>query len=284
MTALDPRLVPAFVALAEELHFGRAAERLHLSQPALTQQLQRLEQQLGVVLFERSRQGVSLSEAGGALLPVARAAQDATAALAESARELAEGRCGVLRLGVSNGAHYALHGLLEDFDVHRRTQPSATLAADVRDGVLDAGIGFCVDELPGVRRELLGHVRASVAVRVGHRLAGASSLGLDDLREERIALADDRDAPGYNRAVTAAFAGAGVEPSFIGRDGGATAWERAIDGGCPGLSSACDIHARSAGVQLVPLRDDVRFPLYLLTASSRPVVQAFAAAARQAFP
>src|SRR5687767_10204381 len=116
MTALDPRLVPAFLALADELHFGRAAERPHLSQPALTQQLQRLERQLGVVLFERSRQGVRLSGAGTALLPAARAAQDAAAAFAESARELAEGRRGELRLGVSPGAHYALQALMGEFD------------------------------------------------------------------------------------------------------------------------------------------------------------------------
>ena len=284
MTALDPRLVPAFLALADELHFGRAAERLHVSQPGLSQQLQRLERQLGVVLFDRDRHGVRLPETGAALLPAARAAHDAAEAFAERARELAGGARGELRLGVSPGAHYAVQGLLARFDVRRRTPPSATLAAAVRDGELDAALAYCVDDVEGVHRELLTRVRASVALHVGHPLAQADSLSLEDLRDERIALADDRDAPGYNRAVLAAFERAGIDPVTSDRHGGATAWEDAIDGGCAGLSSASDIHARSAAVRLVALRDEVRFPLYLLTTSRRPVVAAFAEAARQAFP
>jgi DNA-binding transcriptional LysR family regulator len=283
MTAVDPRLLPTFVALAEELHFGRAAERMHVSQPALTQQLQRLERQLGLELFARSRHRVELSAAGAALLPAARAAENAAGAFEEVARELAEGRRGVLRLGVSTGAHYAVQALLSELgelDVQRRTEPSAALAGHVFARDIDAGIGFCVEPVAGVAREPLAEIRASVAVRSSHPLAGAVELSLEDLRGERIALADDRDAPGYNAAVLAALPFA---PRTSDRAGGAMAWEQAIDDGCAGLSSASDIHARSASVRLVPLREEVRFPLFLLTAEGdeRPVLRTLREAARR---
>src|SRR5918998_633826 len=67
----DPRLLQSFVVLAETLHFGRAAQRLHLTQPTLSQRIHRLERQLGVTLLERSSRRVALSAAGAAVLEVA---------------------------------------------------------------------------------------------------------------------------------------------------------------------------------------------------------------------
>src|SRR2546423_5685731 len=102
----DARLLPSFVALADELHFGRAAARLDLTQPALSQQIKRLELQLGVELFARTRNSVALTAAGEAALPHARAAVEAAASAVDAARAVAHRVSGQLRLRHSPRPHH----------------------------------------------------------------------------------------------------------------------------------------------------------------------------------
>lgn len=97
---LDPRLLRSFLVLAEELHFGRAAERLHTAQPALTQQLQRLERQVGSRLLDRSSRAVELTAAGRAMLEPARAAVRAAGEAERAVRETAASAGRSLRVGV----------------------------------------------------------------------------------------------------------------------------------------------------------------------------------------
>src|SRR5436309_2216393 len=105
---MELRHLRSFVAVAEELHFGRAAERLHIAQSPLSQQIQRLERQIGVTLFERNRRKVELTEAGHAMLGHAREAL-AQADLAETAaRAAAAGRTGTLRVGFLGSVALAL--------------------------------------------------------------------------------------------------------------------------------------------------------------------------------
>ncbi|MEU4087528.1 LysR family transcriptional regulator, partial [Streptomyces aureus] len=86
MDTLETRELTYFVAVAEELHFGRAAERLGMAQPPLSRAIQQLERRLGVCLLERNRRGVRLTDAGEVLLHEGRAALDATAAAARRTR------------------------------------------------------------------------------------------------------------------------------------------------------------------------------------------------------
>src|ERR671917_282261 len=115
---LDPRLLRPFVVLAEELHFRRAAERLHITQPALSQQIARLERQVGIRLLDRTQHRVELSEAGRAVL--APALEAVRAAQAAAARAHVAGEAGSLRLGFSPGAHYVAQAVLAQL-AHERS-------------------------------------------------------------------------------------------------------------------------------------------------------------------
>jgi DNA-binding transcriptional LysR family regulator len=108
MHDFEPRLLRAFVAVAEELHFGRAAKRLHISQPPLSTQIRRLERQLEVRLFERDRRHVSLTEAGTFLLDRARHLLAETERARHEVRRIAQGEAGVLAIGYTPTAVYDL--------------------------------------------------------------------------------------------------------------------------------------------------------------------------------
>jgi DNA-binding transcriptional LysR family regulator len=103
---LELRQLRQFVAVAEELHFGRAAARLFMSQPPLTVAIQQLERELGVVLFNRDRRSVTLTEAGEAILSPARTLLAEAANLAHVARRSAQGQTGTLRLAFVSSISY----------------------------------------------------------------------------------------------------------------------------------------------------------------------------------
>jgi len=105
---LELRQLRYFVAVAEELHFGRAAARLHMTQPPLSQAIQGLEELLGAALFERDRRSVLLTHAGAALLPEARRLLAQAADLPELVRAAAAGETGRIALGFVSSADYSL--------------------------------------------------------------------------------------------------------------------------------------------------------------------------------
>jgi DNA-binding transcriptional LysR family regulator len=292
-TGSDPRLLRPFVALADELHFGRAAERLHVSQPALSQQIARLELQLGVRLFARTRTRVEVTQAGAAMLGPAGAAVEAAAAADETARAFARGDRGELALGISPGVHYLAQAVLAEFGrrrpqvrVRARQDNSGVLTEQVASGRLALALAFAAALVPGVACERLRDEPAVLAVAGGHPLAGRESVALAELAGETFALVDALDGPGYNRAVVELCRGAGFEPRLAPDARGPMAWETAVrGGGCVGLTTRSAAPSTARGVRLLDVDPPVTFRLDLLEPEAPeargPAARAFADLARE---
>lgn len=194
MSDLETREIEYFVAVAEELHFGRAATRLSIAQPALSKAVQRVESRLGVQLLVRSSRRVSLTPAGEALLHHGRHALNAVSATAQAAR-----RAGVaeahLRLVIKPGGDAnLLSGILAAYarlpDARRVDVlfGGATDRADhVRDGRADLALLYApFDDLTGLdHRTLFVEGRVAILPRE-HRLAARDELRMADLEGETL--------------------------------------------------------------------------------------------------
>ncbi|XVS67472.1 LysR family transcriptional regulator [Actinosynnema sp. CA-299493] len=193
MPDLETRELRYFVAVAEELHFGRAADRLGIAQPPLSRAIRRLEQRLGVRLFDRDRRGVALTDAGGVMLREARTALDAVAAVARRTRRAGDPERPLVLVTKAGAAHELLQRLLDAQAREPGAAPVEVLLCEVgeqagllRDGSADVALMHRpFDDLVGFDTADL-HVEGQVALLpAGHPLAA----------RDRLALADVRDVP-----------------------------------------------------------------------------------------
>ncbi|WP_116947780.1 LysR family transcriptional regulator [Jiangella endophytica] len=214
---MELRQLAYFVAIADEGGFARAAEVLHVGQPAVSQQLRRLERELGVVLFDRTTRRVRLTAEGDRLLPEARA----VLAAADRTRRLAADLAGAgsLRLGTSPAPGRRLPTLLAALAareprlrVRLSTVKLADRLASVRSGVLDAALVRDVDDAPGLELLALWDDPVLAALPSGHPLTTGDTVRLRDLGGLPVRLADPRANPPFHGLMTAAFRAAGVDP------------------------------------------------------------------------
>jgi DNA-binding transcriptional LysR family regulator len=221
---IELRPLRQFVALAEELHFGRAAQRLHMTQPALTQALQQLERRLGAELLHRSQRRVALAPAGAALLPELRRLIAAADALPAQAQAAAAGQAGRLRLAfVSSIAYGPLPAWLRGF---REAQPGVQLA--LREATLDVQLdAFAADQIDaGFVLHADGAVPAGLqALRVlreplvlalpeAHPLALRPRLAWPALAAEPLVIFPRRIAPSLYDAVLGHYRAQGATPAI----------------------------------------------------------------------
>src|SRR5215207_6262638 len=281
-----------FVAVAEELHFTRAARRVHIAQQPLSAAIARLEQQLGVKLLERTTRRVELTEAGEALLEPARAALRAVDGALAAARAAGRGETGEVGVGLSSGAWYGLEPLFDavrdrhpGLSLHVRQQSTRPLLDDVRAGTLDLAVGLCVQDPGGLGCRRLKDEPVFVAVPESHQLAGRGQISLAELAGETVALDDPAEGPDYNAAVLGALAASGVTPRTRTFATHHDAWQNAIlHDGCVGLTVRSAIHSSHRGLRLLPVEPRTTFPLDLLWRAEpgeapRPAISAVAATA-----
>ena len=219
---IELRVWRQFLAVAEELHFGRAAMRLHMSQPPLTQAIALLEQRLQVMLFERTKRYVALTPAGAALVPEVRDLLQRAQALPSYARAAATGELGRLRLGFVSTVGFAL--LPEWVRALRECHPGVQLelveaTGDVQLLALERGemdAGFML-HAPGFAPPALICQRITsepliVALPQQHALASQVQLTLDDVLIQPLVIFPRHIAPSLYDAVFALYHGAGRLP------------------------------------------------------------------------
>lgn len=216
-----------FVAVAEEQHFGRAAERLHISQPPLSQQIQQLEDELGVKLFERTSRRVSLTPMGEAFLAEARVVLRTMDQALASVDQIQRGERGILRAAPPDiqPAIAIFQAAVSEFG-RRRTGvtveispvPRTQQAAAVASREIDLGFGRAVDPgdyQTGIASErLFDDPLRFVLVSATSPLARRKSLSAVDLRGAPMFLPSRQHSPGLHDRLLAAFRGIGLEPQL----------------------------------------------------------------------
>jgi DNA-binding transcriptional LysR family regulator len=214
---VELRQLRYFVTVAEELHFGHAAERLRIVQPTVSQQVRRLERELGVELFDRSPRHVTLTEAGARFLPEARAVLAAAARARASVSAARSAAPAFLRLGTSAGLGDHLDRLMEriapDVKVEPVYGPTADRVEQVLDGRLDATFARGSLSHPGLRRIPAWEEPLFVAISARHALAGEPAIELPDLAPFPLRLTERRNNAPLVDLVTRACREAGFTPA-----------------------------------------------------------------------
>lgn len=216
------RLVRYFVAVAEERNITRAAERLHISQPALSAAVRQLEQQLGVDLLDRSDRVLGVTPAGMLLAEQGRALLASADRVFEAVRARDGAVVGRLRVGMTPTARYGLGPALLSASASRASgvmlypqeDTSGALLRDVRGGRLDLAVLFCAPAVAdGVTLEPLRAEPAVVHLRADHPLAGRPSLALEELAGETLLVAESVESGGFTARVRELCAARGFTPS-----------------------------------------------------------------------
>lgn len=221
--AIDLRQFRYFLAVSEELNFGRAAARLYISQPPLSRQIRQLENQLGVELFLRTKTGVTLTKAGMAFLPEARRTLAQAAKAIAAAKTAREGENG--RLVVGYTTVFDRSAIPDVFEPLQQRYPSQrivtkgkhsiSLVRDIKNGTMDAAFIGLHTEAKGLKVETLLEEPVMVALPSSHPLSRKRRIGFDDLRDELIFRFERRLNPGFYDHCQAFFEQIDFRPRTI---------------------------------------------------------------------
>jgi DNA-binding transcriptional LysR family regulator len=223
---MELRHLRYFVQVAEEQHYGRAAERLRVAQPALSRQIQDLEEEIGFKLFDRLPRGVKISAAGKSFLADARRILHEVNEAAARAKRVASGQSGTLRVGFVESVSW--HGIVPDsFREFRERQPDAELQLKpsssqeqtdaVHSGRLDAGFVFTIAQIGRELAQLpVASLNLMLAVPRGHPLTKSKKVRLRDLSDADFVWFPRRESPAYyDRLMHECFRGGLKSPHVV---------------------------------------------------------------------
>jgi DNA-binding transcriptional LysR family regulator len=218
---VELRQLEAFAAVAAELHFGRAAERLHLAAPTLSELIRRLERELGTPLFTRTTRRVALTSAGTELLTRSKVILEEVAAARAAVRRVAEGETGTVRLGITPpvapvlAPHlislFAAQAPQVTVDPQRMWLPGLTDA--LVSGRIDVAVTCGLIPAPeGTANEVFCAEPLLVGLRPGHRLASRPAVALSDLAHDVLGTMPADLFPAWALSLQQALETAGISP------------------------------------------------------------------------
>ena len=237
------RYARSFCVLAEELHFGRAAARLGISQPALSHRMKMLEQEIGCTLVSRSPHHVSLNEAGAGLARELSAAMAQIARARQTAVDVARGQAGALSIGY--GELLWSGGLIPIVQRYRELFPNiqvslrALTTNEQVEALLNGSIDIGILHPPVVAQELMlipaGQERLVAAFSLSHRFGASVVLHVADLAAEPLIFCSAASAPALHRRIMDSCAAAGFDPCIgnVGED-----WHSMAAGAAAGIGVA----------------------------------------------
>jgi len=212
-----------FLAVADERHFGKAAKRLGMSQPPLSQQIQVLERSLGVRLFERSRQGVALSREGAAILAPVHRFMEHAQRLQQAITDARHGRTDIVTVGAINSAMFDIMPRL--MRTAKRIYPQLSLAvmetrsdealAAVQSGEIDIAFGRFDDRIESLQIRPILYDHLVLVLPVDHPLTQRSRVGLAELADESFVLFPRRSSPSFFDQMTSACRDTGFSPHVL---------------------------------------------------------------------
>jgi DNA-binding transcriptional LysR family regulator len=221
-----------FIAVAEELNFSRAAERLHMAQPPVSVAIRQLEREIGSELFRRSSREVKLTDAGVAMLAAARRTLSELDRGITTARRVASGELGSLRVGFSWSARFETLPMIgrafradhPDIELLAEEMWNARMVPALRGGELDIAISLCPELEADLSYETIRSEQVIVLLAAEHPLAGSETVALADLAGDDFLLFPRELAPRLYDALLDRCRAAGFEPTV--RSGSFhTGWE-----------------------------------------------------------
>lgn len=216
---MEIKLLRSFVTLAQELHFGRAAQRLSIVQPALSMQIKLLEDELGVRLFERNRHSVALTEVGAMFLPEALATLHQAAHAVDVAKASGRGEIGRVRLGFVSSVLpqllptlvRSLHEQFPRIELELKDMSGPEQATALKSGQLDFGLIRLPAVIPGIQTLEVLRETVMLAFPSDHPLATRASLAPASLAGVPVYILARRYAPGFYDGLMQALASHGIQ-------------------------------------------------------------------------